>query len=100
MNAPLSRYLTSFAADLAPAVLVVEPEIVPDEAPVLPPIESDLDIAVREARLEVETRRNDEIAALVEAHYTAMVAALDAARTEWAPRRRPRSREPARRGAA
>ena len=94
MNAPLSPVtITSFAADLAPARDCRRAgDRARRQAPVLPPIESDLDIAVREARLEVETRRNDEIAALVEAHYTAMAGGARRGADGVGSRRRPRSR--------
>jgi hypothetical protein len=100
MNAPLSRYLTSFAPSAAPPILLepvaveLEPlpeaelrpemELEPAFEPEPEPRESEIEVALREARDEAERERASAIAALETAHAAALASALVAARAEWA----------------
>lgn len=97
MNAPLSRYLTSFSPPDTPKLVVVEPpdmepepelevepEPQPERAVEAEPVETALDVALRELRDETARTRAQEIAALEATQAEALKSALVAARAEWA----------------
>ena len=82
MNAPLSRYLTSFAAAPPPEPVVIEvTALAPEQA--LGWVESDADIAMREALADAEACRDSELATLKNAHALELADAVVAARKDW-----------------
>ncbi len=87
MNAPLSRYLTSFAPRDARELFLIAPPAAaaePESTSIIEPADSALDLALREARQEAERELAKANAALEATHAQAIEDALVAARADWA----------------